>query len=230
MRRIALCLMLVSLGTEATAGTTEETIETGRLLANLLDAGRYVIARQQPLFNDKTKADKGFTPEAFEVLVQAEFKSRTQGAPIPEKAEPLLKRLLEESRKTMETYEPVINLPGLAFKGFTPAAFGTETAARFTRWSGIAMKQTAPDALLRNQKNKADAYEAAAMAKLDGKDVMGEVVDNKVRVLVPLRYDKACLACHGGPKGEMDITGWPKEGATEGQLGGAISVSLPVAP
>jgi hypothetical protein len=92
------------------------------------------------------------------------------------------------------------------------------------------MKQTAPDALLRNQKNKADAYEAAAMAKLDGKDVMGEVVDNKVRVLVPLRYDKACLACHGGPKGEMDITGWPKEGATEGQLGGAISVSLPVTP
>jgi hypothetical protein len=31
---------------------------------------------------------------------------------------------------------------------------------------------------------------------------------------------------HGGPKGETDITGHPKEGAAENDLGGIMSVTL----
>jgi hypothetical protein len=49
-----------------------------------------------------------------------------------------------------------------------------------------------------------------------------------VRVMLPLYYQKACLACHGEPKGERDLSGYPKEGAKEGDLGGAISVKLQV--
>ncbi|MEO6543718.1 MAG: DUF3365 domain-containing protein, partial [Nitrospiraceae bacterium] len=49
-----------------------------------------------------------------------------------------------------------------------------------------------------------------------------------VRVLLPLFYGKACLICHGTPKGERDVTGYPREGAQEGDLGGAISVKLPM--
>jgi len=47
-----------------------------------------------------------------------------------------------------------------------------------------------------------------------------------VRVLLPLFYEKACLSCHGQPKGERDITGYPREGGKEGELGGVISVKI----
>jgi hypothetical protein len=39
---------------------------------------------------------------------------------------------------------------------------------------------------------------------------------------------QACLACHGEPKGEWDISGYPREGAHEGDLAGAISVRIPL--
>lgn len=46
------------------------------------------------------------------------------------------------------------------------------------------------------------------------------------RVLVPEYYSAGCLACHGEPAGEIDITGYPKEGGREGDLGGVISISI----
>ena len=36
---------------------------------------------------------------------------------------------------------------------------------------------------------------------------------------------RACR-CHGSPQGEIDITGYPKEGGKEGDLGGVISITL----
>src|SRR4030095_6088388 len=47
-----------------------------------------------------------------------------------------------------------------------------------------------------------------------------------VRVMLPLSYNKQCLACHGKPKGEVDISGYEKEGFKEGDLGGAISIVI----
>ena len=44
--------------------------------------------------------------------------------------------------------------------------------------------------------------------------------------MVPQYYDETCLACHGSPKGEVDITGYPKEGAKVNELGGVISIIL----
>jgi general secretion pathway protein A len=49
-----------------------------------------------------------------------------------------------------------------------------------------------------------------------------------MRLLLPLFYGKACLSCHGEPKGQPDISGYKKEGAKEGDLGGAISVKVPL--
>ena len=46
--------------------------------------------------------------------------------------------------------------------------------------------------------------------------------------LLPLFYTKQCLACHGMPKGQVDISGYEKEGFKEGDIGGAISVMIPV--
>jgi general secretion pathway protein A len=221
-----------------------ESTETGRLIAILLDSGRTTIALNQSLINDKTRGDKGFTPEVFEQQLFGVFRERTgidlaslTQAQIPEMAKPLLKRLVEESKKTLASYQTVINLPGLAYKGLIPATFGTETAARFQVWSGIYLKQTAPSHLLRNPKNKPDEYELTVLERLASSDrpqqndtTVSETLEREktVRVILPLYYGKACLSCHGEPRGERDITGYPREGGREGELGGAISVKLPL--
>ena len=44
--------------------------------------------------------------------------------------------------------------------------------------------------------------------------------------MVPEYYAESCLSCHGTPKGEMDKTGYPKEGGKVGDLGAAISITL----
>jgi general secretion pathway protein A len=44
--------------------------------------------------------------------------------------------------------------------------------------------------------------------------------------LTPIYYSKDCLVCHGNPKG-LDISGYPREGAQEGDLAGAISIQIP---
>jgi hypothetical protein len=54
-------------------------------------------------------------------------------------------------------------------------------------------------------------------APLNGRDAY--------RLLIPEYYEQSCLACHGKPKGERDITGGEKEGASLGDLGGSISVA-----
>lgn len=250
MRRVArvasvVCGVVLSASlSTAVAGDESAVRETGRLLAVLLDAGRVTIGKNQLLLNDPTKGDKGFTPEVFAQQTIAEFKQRTghdltnlAGAPVPEMAKPLLARLLEESRKTVASYQMVINMPGIKYKGLIPATFGTETGKRFESWSGVYLKQTAPDHLIRNPKNKPDAFEAAEMKKMSepsfprvGEQIVSAMVEDgkSVRVLLPLFYGKACLSCHGTPKGERDVTGYPREGGQEGDLGGAISVKLPM--
>jgi hypothetical protein len=44
--------------------------------------------------------------------------------------------------------------------------------------------------------------------------------------MVPRYYDASCLACHGSPKAELDIIGYPKEGKELGDLGGVVSIIL----
>lgn len=234
--------MAMLLPSHAHTGPQEDASETGRLLAILLDAGRITVAKNQELINDATKMDKGFTAAVFERQMMAEFQQRTGivldnagQAAVPPMARPLLARLVEESKKTIDTYQAVINIPGLRYKGLIPATFGTETAARFQTWSGVYMKQTAPTQLIRNPKNKPDDYEAAALARLASRassvgpdSILTEVADSgeSVRVILPLYYGHSCLACHGQPKGERDISGYSREGAKEGDLGGAISVKI----
>ena len=219
-----------------------ELRETGRLLAILFDSGRIAIGRNQALLNDPSRGDKGFTPEVFAAQAIAVFKERTghdltdlAHANVPDMAKPLLEQLLAESKRTVASYQPVLNMQGLVYKGLIPATFGTETGTRFQKWSGVYLKQTAPDHLLRNPKNKPDPFEVAQMTKMNdpayshnGEAIVSEILEDgkSVRVLLPLFYEKACLSCHGQPKGERDISGYPREGGKEGELGGAISVRI----
>lgn len=248
MRRKRMLITILFIGligvgvAPATVLADADAVETGRLLAILLDSGRVTVGANLPLINDPEKGDKGFTPEVFEKQLIGKFKERSgvdlanlKNEKVPEMAKKLLPELVDASKKTVADYQPVINKQGVGFKGFIPATFGTQAAAKFTAKSGTYLKQTHNPA--RNPKNTPDEFELKTLAIFadtsyprQGEKIISEPVDGgkAVRVMLPLFYGKGCLGCHGEPKGEKDISGYMKEGAKEGDLGGAISVKLTV--
>jgi general secretion pathway protein A len=245
MIRWALFAALIGAGLAPSAVWADakaDAVETGRLLAILLDAGRATVGANQTLINDASKGDKGFTPEVFEKQLTDKFKERTgidladlKNAKVPAMTKLMLPQLVGVQKKVVADYQPIINRPGVGFKGFIPATFGTQTTTRYTAKTGNYLKQTAADKILRNPRNKADEFEAAMLAKFadpayprQGEKIVSEVVDGgkAVRVMLPLFYGKGCLGCHGEPAGERDITGYKRDGYKEGDNGGAISVKL----
>jgi len=222
------------------ARANPEVIETGRLLAVLHDSGRVTVGANQSLINDPEKGDKGFTPEVFEKQVTEKFKERAKvdlvnlkDEKVPEMARKLLPQLIDAMKQTVADYQPVINKQGVGFKGFIPATFGTQAAAKFRAKTGVYLKQTMNPP--RNPKNTPDEFEAKVLKTFadpnyprQGEKIVSETVDGgkAIRVMLPLFYGKGCLSCHGEPKGEKDISGYMKEGGKEGDMGGAISVKL----
>lgn len=220
-----------------------EAEETARLLAKLLQAGRLVIEHNQALIDDIHKGEKGFTPEAFERQMHDVFRQRTgidlnlasaKQTPftIPPLARTLLPALIDASKDVVRDAQVVINQRGIGYKNFIPATFGSQAAARFSKRSQVQLKQTAIQP--RNPKNEPDEYESSVLHWLSGRPngeaYVSELTESgkTLRVMMPIYYQSACLACHGAPKGEWDISGYPKEGAKEGELAGAISVKIPL--
>ncbi|MCA9500367.1 MAG: DUF3365 domain-containing protein [Nitrospirales bacterium] len=213
--------------------------EEARLIAMLLSAGRIVIDRNQSLINDPNRDNKGFTPEVFERQVIEEFRIRT-GVDLTKPALTHLRgnvievlgELLKSSKEIVAEAQPVINQTGVGFKNFIPATFGSRVSERFSRRSGIGLKQTTLQP--RNPKNAPDPYEAAVLQRLLTQPSQSVTIsempegDNNLRLLIPIYYGSDCLQCHGEPAGQLDISGYPKEGAHEGDLAGAISVSMPL--
>ena len=71
-----------------------------------------------------------------------------------------------------------------------------------------------------------EAFESGAAEFYDYGEYGGEEV---FRYVKPVYMTTACLECHGEPAGEVDRTGYLKEGRALGDLGGAISVVIPTA-
>lgn len=219
------------------AGAGSEA-ETAELLIKLIQAGRSVVSAHQDLINDPTKADKGFTPAYFAEQTLLMFRDATgldlsRPGSVPQSR--LLLTLLEAGKEVVADYQPVINKPGVAFKGFIPALWGRKTGEKFSQRTGIRVKLTATD--YRFPGNRPDQFEAEVLQQFaDPRFPRGQGVsrvvtmDGKsaVRVMAPEYATARCLVCHGEPKGERDITGMKKEGYREGDLAGAISVILPV--
>jgi Protein of unknown function (DUF3365) len=84
--------------------------------------------------------------------------------------------------------------------------------ARPDNWEDAVIR----DKFLKPNWPKGQSY--AAIAESKGRPAF--------RIAVPEYYSASCLSCHGSPKGQTDITGYPKEGASEGDLGGIISITL----
>jgi len=218
-----------------------ELAETARLLAVLLDSGRVVVGRAQLAINNPRLENKGFSSSVFETQLRTEFLARTghdlrnlAPAPLPDVAKPLLVRLSFFMQKAVQDAQALINQKGIGFKGFIPATFGTKVAEQFSKDAGLKLRQIGPPGVApRNPNNKPDEQEEQALRAAQkshprvGDHVIEQQLPNDgVRVLLPLFYKKACLACHGKPKGDLDISGYDKEGFKEGDLGGAISIVL----
>jgi general secretion pathway protein A len=219
-----------------------ELSETARLLAVLLDSGRVVLGRAQSTINNPRIGDKGFSSSVFEGQLRAEFQTRTRHdlhnlavAPMPESAKHLLLRLAFFMQKAVHDVQPDINKKGIGFKGFIPATFGTQVAYSFSKDTGLKLRQIGPPGTEpRNPDNKPNEQEEQLLYAVQKSHprVGDHIVEQQladirgVRVMLPLFYSKQCLACHGNPKGQVDISGYPKEGFKEGDLGGAISIVL----
>ncbi|MEL1134568.1 ATP-binding protein [Desulfitobacterium sp. THU1] len=87
----------------------------------------------------------------------------------------------------------------------------------------------------RNILNAPDAFEAEGIVHLKQFPSTTEywVIDDTAgkqvfRYMTPLTIDKFCLDCHGEPKGEIDISGYAKEGLKVGEFAGALSLTMPM--
>jgi general secretion pathway protein A len=220
--------------------TVIELETTARLLAILLDSGRSVINENQSLFDDQGRAEKGFTPDVFERQLQEVFRNRTgidlrdlNSARVPSGGKNLLKDLVEVSKQVVADAQPEINRKDVGFKGFIPAVFGERVGRRFTAKTGVRLKQTA--LAVRNPANVADAAERVALEAFADpsyprEKAISEVTNQSkaLRLMFPLYTTRQCLDCHGEPKGQLDRTGYPREGLKLGQNAGAISVMIPL--
>jgi general secretion pathway protein A len=215
---------------------------TARLLAVLLDSGRNVINEHLILLDEQEQIEKGFTPDVFERQLMDVFHSRSgadlrdlEAAPIPARAKKLLKELVSISKQVVAEAQPEIHRRGGGSKEFIPAIFGARTAARFTERTHVRLKQTA--LAPRNPLNVPDAVERAALEAFADpsyplEKVISEITakSGALRLMFPLYTTRKCLDCHGDPKGELDRSGYPREGLKLGQNAGAISVVIPIRP
>lgn len=215
----------------------KEAEQTAELLAAFLNAGRVTVHKNQSLINDPRKGDKGCTSEVFEQLVLDEFLHQTHSdlkhppSSLPTLTKDQLTLLLLASKEVVADAQLVINQRGISYKNFIPATFGSQAARKFSARSHVTIKQTTLNP--RNLKNAPDAYEQRALTQLANKPMSNAPTiewinaGQLLRTMVPIYYSEDCLTCHGNPKGILDISGYPREGAQVGDLAGAISIQIP---
>jgi len=226
----------------AAAAPADEDAAIAQRLAEMLRDARTVVSNNQDLINNPTLGDKHLTGRV--VLDQTVDGYRKATGSDPVASDPssrqgrLLRAMMAAIGAVTDDNQPTINEKGTAFKGFIPAVFARLVSEDFNqRAKGEAVvKVTAPPELVRNRKARPDAWEADIMkTKLlatawpKGQSYSAVVDVNghpAFRVMVPEYYVASCLICHGSPKGEMDLTGYPKEGGQLGDLGAAISITL----
>lgn len=220
----------------------ESGLNTALLLADILRAARTEIASQQPTINNKLVAEKGLSGSVIQQRVLERLKESGKFEnvmnPADEREAQLIEAQLDSIREIIDENQPLINKKGIGFKGFVPAVFAQLANERFGEKIGslAEIKVTAPMELVRNRKARPDQWERDVIETRFKSEnwTRGQLFSEKAeaklgtafRVMVPEYYGDACLACHGAPKGEVDVTGYPKEGGAVGDLGGSISITL----
>ncbi|MCI8515074.1 MAG: DUF3365 domain-containing protein [Lachnospiraceae bacterium] len=119
------------------------------------------------------------------------------------------------------------------FKGLYCSLAGKSVGELFSRDQDYQFHYTNLNP--RNPQDEPDAFEREALElllqdrELSSVYRFDEYEGNQVfRYVAPLSVLDGCLACHGEPYGERDVTGYPKEGWKLGDIGGAISIIVPL--
>ena len=219
-----------------------DDLQIARSLAEMLQDARPVVSNDQDLINNPDIGDKGLTGNVVLDKAMQLYKSNTgiDPAAIDAKSRQgrLLRALMQSIVEVVDANQDTINAKGMGFKGFIPAVYGRLVCEAFARNAGgeAEIKITAPPGFVRNRKARPDSWEESIMkTKLLAPDwphgdSYSAVTDAKgrpaFRIMVPEYYAESCLTCHGSPKGQMDITGYPKEGGKAGDLGAVSSITL----
>lgn len=121
------------------------------------------------------------------------------------------------------------------FKGLYCSMVGKSVGMLFSASTGhqyeLGYVRTDP----RNVLDAPDQFEARALALFGSGEadesyevVEGEGGTRMFRYASAIFLSESCLECHGSPAGELDVTGYPKEGLGVGDLAGAVSISMPM--
>src|SRR6516225_7350134 len=226
----------------AAAAPADEDAAIAQRLAEMLRDARTVVSNNQDLINNPTLGDKHLTGRVVLDQTVDGYRKATGSDPVASDPKSrqgrLLRAMMASIGAVTDDNQATINEKGTGFKGFIPAVFARLVSEDFNqRAKGEAVvKVTAPPELVRNRKARPDAWEAdimktkllaAAWPKGQSYSAIVDVDGHPAfRIMVPEYYVGSCLICHGSPKGEMDLTGYPKEGGQLGDLGAAISITL----
>jgi hypothetical protein len=207
-------------------------------LTGLLRAAREVISDEQ----DSMAAGKALSGKELVERAKTKYAEQT-GRSLPN-LDPtstegrMLQAEMEAIQEVMDEAQPDIMQAHSSFRGLLPAVFTYRVAQRFTSKVGelAYVKLTAPAEVIRHQPNTPDSWENEVIkskfqsAGWNKGELVEEVADlngkKAYRLIIPEYYQTSCLACHGQPKGAVDITGAKKEGGKLGDLGGAISAAI----
>ena len=239
----SICLAIALLAIPGGAATpADNDLAIAQDLAQMLRAARTVVSVNQPLINNPDIGDKGLSGAVVLAKTLAGYKAATgtdATAVAPASREGrLLHAEMDSIVEVTDANQNTINTRGVGFKGFIPAVFARLVSEEFARRANgeASIKVTAPVDLVRNRKALPDAWEDQIIRTKflspswpSGQPYGAEVTaggQQTYRMMFPEYYAASCLSCHGGPKGSLDITGYPREGAKEHDLGGVISITL----
>lgn len=119
------------------------------------------------------------------------------------------------------------------FKGLQCSIAGRSIGSLFSKTTDYETRYVSMTP--RNDSDLPDDFEARALEAFDAQSGLEEyyAVDDAVegqafRYLAPMRIEESCLSCHGEPAGEIDESGYEKEGFKVGDLYGAVSLQIPM--
>jgi signal transduction histidine kinase len=117
------------------------------------------------------------------------------------------------------------------YKGLHCSLVGKAVGAIFSKNSDYSFRfvnstPRNPDALPDGFESQAlESFHAGGREYYGFSEYRGEQVFRYVYVM---NVNKNCMECHGAPRGELDISGFPKEGWEIGDIAGAGSIIVPV--
>ncbi len=119
------------------------------------------------------------------------------------------------------------------FKGLQCSIVGRSVGALFSRGTDYSVRYVSDTP--RNRADEPDAFEQEAIDLFRADPGATEHyayanLDNGRRVFrytEPMVLTASCLDCHGEPTGEIDLSGYPREGLPEGYVYGVLSMDIP---